>query len=200
MQLDGVGAPEETINRALGLAADGCDTAEEQHNDIHASQASGKIIRIGRRGLKLVPLRLGSSDQETREDDPEPPSPVDGATFRFVQSITAPGPGGRSLWEDFEDSVASPTFSAFPPGATNSEPESSAQDTSVDHRIDSPIPTTTTDESSGSRSSLTSSSLSEGEDTTGHSSVSLSPPSVTATQKDEISSEEHTKEPPQSKD
>lgn len=168
---------EDILKKDAELVMQGRGTLDEQHGGDDAGQEGDVMELMRRRGLALAPLHI-----------PEPLTPVDDTTRKFLQGITAPSSQGKSLWEDFEEALTLPT--------TPTE----VQDTSADQQIDSPMPPTTQDESSEYGSSSTLPSFSNDEATTGPSSESLSPSGVSANQKDETPGGELIEGPPHSTD
>lgn len=191
---------EAIAKKGAELVMKGQDTTDEQHDGSDFAQEGGTMEMIKRRGLTLARLALRPKISAGKENDPEPFSPVDDTTRRFLRDITGPSSEGKSLLEDFEEALTSPTYPVFPPEAFGAELEGCSPDTSAELQIDRSIPPATTDEYSESDLAPTWPSFSDDETETGDSSESFSALDVSANQKEEVSGEEQIKEPLQSVD
>ncbi|KAL1845389.1 hypothetical protein Daus18300_014554 [Diaporthe australafricana] len=189
---------EETKLKGIEFVVNASGVSTEWHSSNEASMGRDESAEDGDSMMTLAALKLGTLDAtmavgEIEDDDAVLPSPVDDLTRGLVQAYTAPSPEGKSLMEDFEDAMISPTD---PPESFRAEMGRWAEDTAADQRADDSQLPATTDEPGESCSSVASPSLFEGEAVTGDSSTDLSPQSASVTKNDETSGEEHDGEPP----
>lgn len=190
----------ETIaRRGAESVMKGRDAPDEQYGGSDTGYG-GDVIRM----IAPAPIGLRPRSSACRDNDPEPPSPVDDMTRRFLQALTGLSSDGKSLLQDFEEALISPTSPGFPPEAFGAELEGWAPDTSAELQIDGPLPPTATDGYSESDSSPTWPSFSDDEVAMDDLSENFSTMEVSANQEDEISGEEQieeqVKEPLQSTD
>lgn len=195
---------EAIAKKGAELVMKGQDTTDDLHGGSDAGHGGDVMRMIKRRSLALAPIGLRHRSSACRDNDPEPPSPVDDMTRRFLQGLTSLSPDGKSLWEDFEEALTSPTSPGFPPEAFGAGLEDGAPDNSAELQIDGPLPPTATDGYSESDSSPTWPSFSDDEAAIGDLSENFSTMEVSANQEDDISGEgqikEQVKEPLQSTD
>ncbi|KAK2604081.1 hypothetical protein N8I77_007040 [Diaporthe amygdali] len=194
---------DETLRKGYEFVMSAPGIPPERPGITEAAPITNETIEKGNTALMFPqdefvsfdPARQAEDEDEDKEDDGFGPlSPIGTPDWKFVQEITQPSPEGKSLMQDFMDTMTSPTH---PPENVSAAMEDLAQDLSADQQTSDPKPANSTDESSESRSSLTSPSSFEDEVATGCSSVGVSPRDDS---KDESSSVEHTGESPQPTD
>lgn len=204
MQLDGA-APTSTEADPAGQVPERARTLKCNALKESRGEAATRGVELVRNEPDAPAERANDTDGantllakgETTEHRRRKPKPAPLNLISFLPRITAPGNEPKAIGEDSADDSTWPTFVVFTPTALSAAADAPAQDTSADQKIDSPVPPTTADECSDSRSSLTSPTLSDGEAAAWDSCARLSPPGASANRRDEISGEKHVERPPE---
>lgn len=183
---------EAIAKKGAELVMKGWGAPDEQNDGSDAGQR-GDVMSTNKH-RDLAPIGLLPRSSACMDNEPEPQSLVDDTTRRFVQGLTGLSSDGKSLWEDFEEALTSPTSPDFPSEAFGAELEGWAPDASAELQIDGSIPPIATDEYSEFDLTSTWPAFSDDEAAIGDLSESFSAMEVSANQEDEISGEEHIKD------